>query len=366
MDYTGLWNACPVVFTVVDNENPVVLEDCSTTLAMRVPADLNNATYSNGWRRPLYSDNVGAGFSLSIVNPLYNVTGVGAEDDLLWYGLNTITYYFEDAAMNNATCSFVIDVYDTTPPAPEGGKCPTKSMLATEYNVALQVYEGPWTPHGEPNFTDNVGVEIVRTTHVFTPLDGEGELMQPLPVATIVYGSPLAVGDHDIFVTAIDAAGLEFSCRMTIRVGEYRGPVLDCPDDRLVATKASSDVGVISGLEYYDGGWPAATALGAIADKVYDVLNTTPSIPVSSQLGVGEHLIVYTATDFNGTASTCSFMYTVRESQRSSRPSVRYVFEAHAHLARAHLALFSFVFFDLENALTTTYRQFQLTPARVQ
>ncbi|MCO5258527.1 MAG: gliding motility-associated C-terminal domain-containing protein [Crocinitomicaceae bacterium] len=155
-----------------------------------------------------------------------------------------------------------------------------------------------------PDFTSSTQLDIVDNCGNIT--SGTITVSQN-PVAGTVLGS----GTHVVTITALDNSGNSSTCNFNLVVADTLSPVFNggCINDTtLFSTTASCDIIVPD--------FTTSSQLN-ITDNCSDIasgtLVVTQQPAAGTQLGVGTHTIVITATDNNGNSSNCSFVLTIAD-----------------------------------------------------
>ncbi|WP_254627714.1 HYR domain-containing protein [Myxococcus sp. CA040A] len=187
-------------------------------------------------------------------------------------GMTTVTATAEDAAGNQASCTFQVTVRDTTPPTVT---CPV--------NMVVEATGPSGAPVTYPAATASDAVTATPTV-TYSPLSG----------------STLPLGDTTVTATAEDAAGNRATCTFLVTVRDTTPPTVTCPVNMVVEATAPSGALVT---------YPAATA----SDAVTASPTVTYSPPSGSTLPLGDTTVTATAEDAAGNRATCTFLVTVRD-----------------------------------------------------
>jgi len=190
-------------------------------------------------------------------------TGVG-DHAMVW----TAT----DASGNSAVGTQTVTVVDTS--APTVITPPAGTLEGGEGAVAT--YTGP-----PATASDNIDTNIVITSDPALPATFTG------------------LGDHTIVWTATDSSGNSASATQTVTLIDTTAPVLLAPPDASAAADAQGQV-------TYAG--PAATTTDLCDTNV--AVSSVPALPAVFT-GVGDHTIVWTATDASGNSATATQTVTV-------------------------------------------------------
>ncbi|MBT1698108.1 HYR domain-containing protein [Fulvivirgaceae bacterium PWU4] len=214
------------------------------------------------WTAPTVSDNCGVASFASTHAP-GSAFGVGT---------TPVTYTAIDNYGNTATCTFNVVVNDNTPPVFSG--CPTD--MTASANASCQAVV-TWTP---PTATD-VCPGAVNITSTHSP------------------GATFPLGQTTVTYTATDLKGNSSTCSFKVTVVDNTAPVFaGCPTDITVSADASCQAVAT---------WTAPTA----TDNCPGTVNITSTHTSGNTFPLGQTTVTYTATDFKGNSSTCSFKVTV-------------------------------------------------------
>jgi len=107
----------------------------------------------------------------------------------------------------------------------------------------------------------------------------------------------LLVGPITVTVTAVDGSGNATVCQATVVVVDTMAPSFTCPDDQSVPVDSN-------GAHILANYWDSIVVTDNCTDAV--ILLTQDPAP-GTQLGVGTHNVVLTATDDYGNVTTCNF-----------------------------------------------------------
>lgn len=294
-DESGNTSTCPQTITVIDDQLPVI--DCPddvTAIAepplCEVPAIIVGD--------PVYADNCPDPVLTWEKTGATTGTGTGLVNNTPFnVGVTTVTYTVTDASGNEASCSFTVTVNDQVPPTVI--TCPADETVNAPADACEAYIEAD-----QPVVTDPCG-EIVSWTHNSTygisPTDASGTY---------------PVGVHTVTWTFTDNSGNTTTCEQIITVVDVTPPTLTCPPDFTVPADF--------GLPYAaDVPIPAPTYSDACDVEYLSWVMTgattgssappPPGIQITllQTLNVGTTTFTYTATDYNGLVSTCSFDVTV-------------------------------------------------------
>jgi gliding motility-associated-like protein len=248
-DPSGNTSTCTFNVVVVDDTSPVI-QNCVTDITVSANDDCQAMVT---WTPPTAGDNC------SVI-----MTSTHTPGTLFGLGVTTVTYTAEDGAGNKMTCSFDINVTDTS--APVISNCPTDITVNVESNCEAIVN---WTA---PTADDNCSVAL---TSSHTP------------------GAAFAAGTTTITYTATDPAGNTSTCSFNVIVVDSDAPVLaNCPSDIQLTVNAHCQAIAT---------WTAPTATDGCTLTLTSTHNSGDAFPT------GTTAVTYTATDNSGNASTCSF-----------------------------------------------------------
>jgi ELWxxDGT repeat protein len=182
-----------------------------------------------------------------------------------------------DAAGNTSTCSFTVEVRDTTPPTIE---CPAEIVAEAT------------SPRGATlSITSPAGSEAVST-----------------PTVTLVPAGPqFPLGETIVTATALDAAGNLATCRFPVRVRDTTAPALSCPADVTVQTAGDGAEVILETPKATDAVTPEPSVVLDPPSGLFFAAGTTP--------------VRATATDAAGNVARCSFQVTVKLVSPPSPPA---------------------------------------------
>ncbi len=201
------------------------------------------------------------------VNP--TVTQTPAAGTVITAGITTITITATDADGNTASCTFDVDVIDTTPPVVN---CPGNQTETPDANCEFTLVD--YT--GLVTITDNC--------------DPNPGLTQSPAVGTVI------TGNTTITMTGTDAAGNTATCTFDVVLDDTTPPAISCP----------ADITTCDPVVVYTV--PVGT------DNCAGVVTTQTDgsgLTSGSTFPIGTTTIEYTATDGAGNATVCSFTVTV-------------------------------------------------------
>ncbi|MCC6726072.1 MAG: HYR domain-containing protein [Saprospiraceae bacterium] len=186
-------------------------------------------------------------------------------------GTNTITWIATDASGNTSTCPQTIKVNDNQPP--QIVVCPPD--ISVEVQGAGCQAIATW---GAALVTDNCSV--------------------PTQVFSTSSGSVFDLGTSSVTLLVSDAALNTATCEFKVTVKDTQAPTWsNCPSNSTVTLLNCGDIAI--------GNWIPPTANDPCLASV--VSNIQPG----DVLSIGQNNVVYTAKDWSGNSSTCSFKITV-------------------------------------------------------
>ncbi|MCB9306337.1 MAG: HYR domain-containing protein [Lewinellaceae bacterium] len=196
------------------------------------------------------------------------LNGTVASNTVFQPGNTQVMYEAIDDFNNTSSCLFVVTVLDDSIPTVV---CPEDIVVTASQD----------TCGAFPDWTDATATD-----------DCSGVLT---PTSTVLSGSFFPVGNTVVTYTAVDDAGNEGTCSFQVTVTEDVPPIiLGCPNSLLLTLPPNTCDTII----FWDV--PAATDNCSTPDLTTD-------IPPGSVFPAGVTIVTYTATDFSGNTSTCTF-----------------------------------------------------------
>ena len=263
-DQAGNSASCTFTVNVVDNLPPSIT--CPGVQSLSLNASCN-ATLPNYITSAIVSDGCTPTANITITQspaPGTIISGTGT---------TTVTFTAQDLAGNTSTCSFNVTRNETinpviTCPATVNANLNPASCTATISTAAL----------GVPVTSDNCSVASVTNNHPLTTY----------PVGTTI-----------VQWTVTDGSGLTSTCNQNVIVTDNIYPTISC-SNMSVNVDANSCIATMTS---------AMLGLPVTSDNcsVTSVTNNHPSTVFT----LGANAVVWTATDANGNASTCSQNITV-------------------------------------------------------
>jgi gliding motility-associated-like protein len=266
-----------VIYTATDGSGntatcgfTVTVKDGVAPTNLTCPQDINvdpvagSCTANVSYTFPTFSDNCDTDLDIDVL-PVGNIFSAG---------FTTVSFTAYDDFGNTATCTFVVNVTNTTPPVL--ADCPVGDTVSVNGNTCFGT--ATWT---EPTATDDCDTSVDL---ISSDLSGQDF---PVGVTTVTY-------------SAIDDAGNETTCSFDITVLEDVAPViLGCPDDILVFLPDDKCDSLIT--------WAEPNVTDNCGIDVLDV-SAVPGV-----FDAGEHIIVYTAIDFAGNTAECTFKIVLQD-----------------------------------------------------
>lgn len=194
--------------------------------------------------------------------------------------LNTVTISAEDDAGNIATFSFNAEVTDII--APVLSFAEDKELVLDE-NCEVQL----------PDYTGDAALGVVECTSY--------TLAQEPAAGTVVNDTTT------VTITATDEGGNTGSCSFTVNTSDNIAPVIECPDDILIATTKSAKKGHIIEGTRAD---PVSVTDNCGELSVTNNYNEAETLD-GEEIDDGMYTIRWTATDEFMNTATCSFVLTI-------------------------------------------------------
>ena len=250
---------CSFTVVVQDTTKPVIT-GCPANLTVNLPT--GTCSVAVAWALPTITDNCGA-------NQM-SVTNTYLPSHIFSPGVYTNNIVATDTSGNSKTCSFNINVQDVSPPVISG--CPTDIVINLD-NSCFAV--AGWTA---PTATDNCPITWLNN---------------------ISSGTGLSLGTTNVYYIAQDVSGNRDTCQFSVALNDVGAPSITCPADMTVSSPNCQALAI----------WPTADAVDA-CDNAPNIV----SVPSSgTSLSLGQHDVVFTATDNAGNANECHFTVTVTE-----------------------------------------------------
>ncbi|MBK9452377.1 MAG: HYR domain-containing protein [Bacteroidetes bacterium] len=346
-DASGKTAECSFTITVKDTEKPTIT--CPQDLQVEADAGTTGAIVN--YDAPEYGDNCPGSILSKLKGPQS-----GARFPV---GASTLTYQVKDAAGLTATCSFVVTVAVTDE---LGIVCPENKVVSTDPGDCAAIVnfkaatltgnlkDATVTQTGGLKSGEQfaVGTEEILFTashpsgksadcsfaitvkdmekpkitcpddmQVQSKAEGTSVSFEPPRYSDNCAGSKLSklkglqnganfpVGATTMTYQVVDAAGNSATCSFTVTVeaAKEEGNLgIRCPSDKVVpADPGDCSVAV---------GFSAATVTGNLSDAI---VAQTGGARSGSRLGIGSHVITYTASHSSGKSAECSFKIKVQD-----------------------------------------------------
>ncbi|XP_041454248.1 mucin-17-like isoform X7 [Lytechinus variegatus] len=263
-DPSNNFEVCNFLVTInigADMTDPVII-GCPQNIAEVLPDD--SAAVAITWTPPTATDNSGQVPSL---------VATANSGDLFAIGTTTVTYTFRDLALNEATCSFTVTVFDQT--GPTFLFCPDDITLVVSLGTPTAV--ATWT---EPVAQDNSGtVNFVDQSHA------SGDEFPAGSTTTVTYR----------YEDGSNNPGF-CSFQVIVNTMDDARPVIDsCPPNIAVEV----EIGV--------GGTPVTWVIPTATDNSGVAPTVENNFNPGDFFDVGSTLVVYTFTDGAGNEAQCAF-----------------------------------------------------------
>jgi hypothetical protein len=260
-DVNGNTSTCTTIVTVEDNIPPVA--NCAAPFTIQLDA--------NGMASITVADiENGSTDACGIASTTIDITDFDCSD----VGPNTVTLTVTDVNGNVSTCTTIVTVEDSIPPAIA---CPADITVNTDAGFCSAIVNFPM-----PITSDNCGVATVAQT-----------MGDPS-------GSMFPVGATTIEFTATDVNGNTNTCSFIITVVDNEAPVAVCQNITIQLDEFGNASIVASDV---DGGSTDQCGVASISIDIdtFDCSN------------VGDNNVILTVTDVNGNVSTCTAIVTVED-----------------------------------------------------
>lgn len=260
-DAAGNFNTCTVVFTVLDQTAPTIVQCAPNATAT---AGVSGTVAVPDLRSQLVAtDNSGG--TLTVTQSPAPGTQVAA-------GSYPVTFTVADPSGKTATCSATLTVTagDTVPPTIISC-APAKSVNASATTGKAAV----------PNFTTSVNAQDNRP--------GALTITQSPAVGTLV-----GIGSQTVTITVTDLAGNQATCNTILTVVDVTAPVITTCAPTLTAPLGSNRKGVV----------PDFTTQVQATDNS-GTFTVTQSPTAGTQLSAGTYTVTITVKDAAGNKDTC-------------------------------------------------------------
>ncbi|MBK7337305.1 MAG: HYR domain-containing protein [Saprospirales bacterium] len=291
-DAAGNYGTCEVEIHTYDFNPPVIT--CPGNLFLANDPGLCSALVDD--IAPQYTfDNCPTTVTYTITGALVASGDDDASGHVFPVGSSTVTYTITDEVGNSASCSFLVVVADEENPVVVA--CPDD--ITVENDLGECAAEVDYTV----TFTDNCDDDLTLVL-----------------VKGLESGDAFPVGTTEVLWTATDDAGNSNFCQFYVTVLDTEDPVIECPEDVVVAVNPDGIATVISGDVTIHSQGPCGVTLS------YDAPEGTDNCPApltlnTSGLGFGPNFYqyggIYTegyeVVDQAGNTDACTFTITVED-----------------------------------------------------
>lgn len=291
-DVSGNISTCSFNVTVVDKENPVIV-NCGAGGTQTVNADPGSCSYTHtgtAWNVTA-SDNCSSTTSSYVLTGATSATGTGSlANEVFNVGTTTVTWTVTDGSGNSVNCSFLVVVEDTQLPVISSCGAPGPQVVNTDPGVCTYSHTGStWDAAATDNCTT---VTMSYTLTGATSSSGTGSLN----------GATFNTGITNVIWKATDVSGNISNCSFTVEVIDNEPPVVNACVPDITANAAPGSCSAVVN-------WSAPD----ITDNCS--LNIISSHASGDVFNTGTTVVTYTATDNAGNAVTCSFNVTVVDAE---------------------------------------------------
>ncbi len=271
-DLSGNTNTCAIDITALDTISPSVT--CPSTQTLDANASCS-ATLIDYTTLATISDNCSAFGDLTITQTPASGTTISADQ--------TVAINATDEYGNTRTCTFLVDLVDTTAPVITCPGDQTQSVASGACDTLLRDYTDQIT------WSDNCVTDVNDMTFTQTPA----------ALTTIS-------GITTVTIVAEDLDGNTDTCSFDVEVIDDEDPVISCPADVDIATDANCEIQIPDFI--------GAVGLTDNCSASADIIVTQSPTVGTTLSGVGTvQTITMTAEDEAGNTSTCVFDVTLTD-----------------------------------------------------
>ncbi|XP_071786035.1 uncharacterized protein [Asterias amurensis] len=279
------FNSASCTFTITLTQQvdtvPPEIQFCPQNINQQIQVGVPSVIVT--WNQPTASDNSGQ-------TPTVRSTHQSGSSFPV--GTSTVTYTFADAAGNEATCSFNVNIVSVDTVPPEIQFCPQNINQQIQVGVPSVIVT--WN---QPTASDNSGqTPTVRSTHQS--------------------GSSFPVGTSTVTYTFADAAGNEATCSFNVNIVsvDNEPPVINCPE------------AISQSIPFGQSVAPVFWAIPAAFDNsgIAPTVTTNPSFTPGQQFQLGTTTITYTATDAAFNSASCTFTITLTQQVDTVPPEIQF------------------------------------------
>jgi hypothetical protein len=264
-DDCGNYDTTTATFTIEDTTAPVI--NCPSDITAFTEGGVCGAIVN-------FQDAIAVEQCGSVVVSQTSGLGSGSQFPV---GESVIEFTAQDQCGNLSTCVFIIQVIDDDLPE---AICQNLTVLLDVSGVTS--ITAAYIDNGS---NDNCGVDTLE-----------------INIDTFDCSH---VGDNTVILTVTDFSGNESSCSATVTVYDLLAPQIECPANEIVNLDPD---GTYTLGDYIGDG------IATVTDNCTDPVTIFTQDPVpGTLLGLGIHVITFTAEDEYGNVSTCSFELDVEE-----------------------------------------------------
>lgn len=266
-DGSGNQASCSFDITVEDVEVPTIT--CPADFEVVLP--IGDCSIVINYPLPTFDDNCPGAF-------LTQIEGPNSGSLFITAGIKNFEFVVTDAAGNEASCTFLIEVIDNEAPTVS---CPPDQIIDIPIGFCAVIVNYP-----DPIVDDNC--------------PGSGYTVVSGPNS----GDNLSQGTYTVEIEAFDVSGNTSFCSFQIVVSENNVPVFDCPTDLTVGTDPGSCDAVVT------------FNLPIALDVCSEVVVTQTGGPVTgSTFPLGNTTLTFLAEDAFGNTAVCSYDIIVEDDE---------------------------------------------------
>ncbi len=304
-DAAGNYSDCTFDVAVIDVEQPVI-SSCGATGTQTVSSNSGVCNYTHsgtGWNA-IANDNCTVSSVIYTLSGATIGSGTSLDGAVFNLGTTTVTWTVTDAAGNNSTCTFDVNVVDTE--LPQISSCGPSGNQTVNANLGTCTYTYSGTGWNA-QATDNCSVSSIVYT-LTGATTGSG---------TSLNGVSFNLGTTLVTWTVTDGSGNTSTCSFSVTVEDDQDPViLSC--GAAGTQNVSTDLGTCSYTQMGTGWDATATDNCSIGSLQYSLFGATTGSG-SSLDGVtfaqGTTLVTWTVTDGSGNTASCSFSVIVSDNE---------------------------------------------------